>query len=351
MVAVEPREFKKVLIVRLSALGDVIHVLPALDALRHALPRAHLAWLVEDRAATLLAGHPQVDRLHVLPRGSIAAALFCERRPLAALEKLTAFFGDLRRERFDLAIDFQSNLRSALACVASGARMRAGLARGFGKEGSFFFYHRRLRPPGRRIHKVEKYLAMVRDLGFSTAGARARIAVPEASRARVAPFFAALGAGRIVALHPGVSARGAEKRWAPEKFAAVAEALAARGARPIVTWGPGERPLAERVVILARGAATIAPETTSLLDLAAIYARCDTVSGADTGPIHLAAALGVPVVGLYGPKDPAIYAPWSSRTGGPADTIFRERMSEIGVEEVVEAVLRAAAQAPAAARA
>lgn len=351
----------KVLIVRLSALGDVVHVLPALDALRRGLPGAHLAWLVEEKAASLLAGHPQLDRVHVLPRGRAVAALLRERRPFAAARALSGFFGALRRERFDVALDFQGNLRSSLAALFSGARTRVGFARGFCKEGAHLFTNVHVTPPGRRVHKVEKNLALVRALGVDTARARARLAIPEAARGRAAAFFGGLGRGAFVGLHPGVSKFGAFKQWPPARYAAVARALAERGeARAVVTWGPGERDLAERVVALAPGAAALAPETASILELAAIYERCAAVLGCDTGPVHLAAALGVPVIGLYGPKDPRVYAPWGGERGR-VDTIWKEVhcspctlrwcgnvicMDSILPEEVTAALERAIAAAP-----
>jgi lipopolysaccharide heptosyltransferase I len=352
---------RRLLIVRLSALGDVIHVLPALDALRRALPEAHIAWLVEDRAATLLAGHPQLDRVHVLPRARLAATLFRERRPLAAAEGLAAFFGALRRERFDTAIDFQGNLRSGLATLLSGARRRVGFGRGFAKEGSHLLTNVHVAGFSRRSHKVERNLALVAALGIDTAGARARIAVPPDARARAAAFLAPLGPGPFVAIHPGVSKFGAFKQWAPERYAEVARALAARrAARAVVTWGPGERELALRVVSLSEGAAALGPETASLLDLAALFERCAAVAGCDTGPVHLAAALGVEVIGLYGPKDPRIYGPWVASRGGPAEVIWKHVhcspctlrwcgnvicMDAIGPGEVAAALERAVAHA------
>jgi ADP-heptose:LPS heptosyltransferase len=121
-----------------------------------------------------------------------------------------------------------------------------------------------------------------------------------------------------------VSDFGSNKQWEPERFGRTASRLAKEhGARCIVTWGPGERALAERVVAASQGAAQLCPETGSILDLAALYEACDLVIGVDTGPLHLAAALGVPVVGLYGPKDPAIYAPWDARTGAAASVVRR----------------------------
>jgi ADP-heptose:LPS heptosyltransferase len=148
--------------------------------------------------------------------------------------------------------------------------------------------------------------------------------MPDATRAWAREQIEALGGRPAVAIHPGVSDAGSIKQWDPDRFAATAIRLAReRGARSIVTWGPGERDLALRVVAASEGCAVLGPETASILYLAALYEACDLVIGADTGPLHLAAALGIPVVGLYGPKDPAIYAPWDARTGAAAPVVRR----------------------------
>ena len=351
---------RRVLLVRLSALGDCVHVLPALDALRRGLgPDAHLAWLVEEKAASLLAGHPQLDEVHVLPRAA-TSALLKARRPLAAAGALGRFFAGLRERRFDATIDFQGNLRSSLAALATGARLRVGFGRGACKEGSWVLRNLNVVPRRPRMHKVEKDLELVAALGVDTSSARPALALPAAARAKAAAFFGArFGAGEaVVALHPGVSKFGSFKQWAPGRYAKVADALArARGVRALVTWGPGERALAEQVA--ARTGpdtrAVVAPETASILELAALYERCAAVVGCDTGPVHLAAALGVPVVGLYGPKDPAVYAPWSGALGRPADAVWKAVhcspcalrwcgnvicMDAIGVGDVEEAVGR-----------
>jgi 3-deoxy-D-manno-octulosonic-acid transferase/heptosyltransferase-1 len=320
---------RRVLLVRLSALGDCVHVLPALDALRRGLgPQAHLAWLVEEKAASLLAGHPELDRVLVLPRAA-ATELVRARRPIAALRRLSGFLGELRAERFDATIDFQGNLRSGLAALATGARLRVGFARGYCKESSHLLRNRNVAPASRRMHKVEKNLALVAALGIDTKEARPHLRLPGEARTRAAALFAEQfpGHGPVVALHPGVSRFASFTQWAPERYAAVADALArGRAARSLVTWGPGERPLAEAVVAAAapETGAVVAPETASILELAAIYERCAAVVGCDTGPVHLAAALGVPVVSLYGPKDPAIYAPWSAREQRAADAIWKQ---------------------------
>jgi lipopolysaccharide heptosyltransferase I len=315
---------RRILIVRLSALGDLVHVLPLLDALRRARPDAHIGWLVEQGNASLLAEHPQLDQVIAFPRRQLAS-LLRRGRWIAAARLALAFLRELRAGRYELTIDAQCNLRSSLLARLSGARRRIGFAPPYTKEKAHWLSTDRVRVPIGGQLKVERNLALLGPLGIDGGGARARLAIPESARARARAFRARERGSELIALHPGVSGFGAIKQWAPERFAGVARRLAAeRGTRCIVTWGPGERELAERVVEQSQGSAGLAPETGSLLELAALYLACDAVIGGDTGPVHLAAALGVPVVGLYGPKDPAIYAPWDAVRARPATTVWKQ---------------------------
>jgi ADP-heptose:LPS heptosyltransferase len=269
-----------------------------------------------------------------------------------------------------VSLDAQCNLRSGLLARLSGAARRIGFAPPYTKEKAHWLLTDRVVVPQGGQLKVERNLALLGPLGVDGRGARPRLAIPEPARASARAFRARQGDAELVALHPGVSGFGAIKQWAPERFAGLARRLFdERGARCIVTWGPGERELAEQVAAASRGAATVAPETRSLLELAGLYEVCDAVVGGDTGPIHLAAALGVPVVGLYGPKDPAIYAPWDGARGRAATTVWKQVhcspcrlrrcdnvicMPAIGVDDVTGALARALADeelapAPAAA--
>jgi len=318
----EPSRPRRILIVRLSALGDVVHALPLLDALRRAHPRAHIGWLVEEKAASLLADHPQLDRVWVVPRWE-AAGLLRRRRPAAALGVLARFVRELRAARYEIAIDVQSNGRSSALALLSGARRRIAFSREFAKEWGSWLATDRVRPTDVGLHKVARNLELLRPLGVDARGARPQLPLPEAALARARERTASLGRPRV-ALHPGVSGFGAIKQWDPVRFARTAKRLAdEHGASCLVTWGPGERELALRVVDASEGAARLAEPTASILELAALYTHCDLVVGGDTGPVHLAAALGVPVLGLYGPKDPEVYGPWDGRTGRRARAVRR----------------------------
>jgi len=270
----------------------------------------------------------------VLPRHEVVR-LLKRGRLLAALGLVWGFFRALRSARYQVAIDPQSNLRSSVVAWLSGAKRRIGFGRRFSKERSYLLRTDRVDPGPGPLLKVERNLARLEPLGVPAAGAPATLPIPEALLERARAWVReASGEGSspekgpgdeaargtrpgLVAFHPGVSAFGQIKAWAPERYAELAKAAHdALGVRAVITWGPGERALAERVVEAAGEAALLGPETGSLLELAALYRALAAVVGSDTGPIHLAAAIGVPVVALYGPKDPAIYGPWSP--GGAA---------------------------------
>jgi lipopolysaccharide heptosyltransferase I len=303
---------KSVLLVRLSALGDVVHVLPALAALRAALPGAKLGWAVEERAGSLLEGHPQLDRRHLVPRGALERAFRRGDVP-GFLVLASRAIREIRRERYEVVLDFQSNFRSSLLARLSGAPRRIGQPAPYSKEGSRLLLGESPDPVARSVHKIERNLRLLAPLGI-VPGATPRpvIPEPETSRALGERFRDSAGGKPLVLLHPGVSAFGSFKAWREEGYAALARDLAAsRGAHVAIAWGGAQEKVgAERVVALARGAACLAPATATVLDLAALLRRVALFVGADSGPLHLAAALGSPVVGLYGPKDPSTYGPY-----------------------------------------
>ena len=306
----------RVLFIRLSAIGDVINALPALAALRRGLPRARIGFAVEDRASELIAEHPHVDRIHVTPRRRWAHQLKNPLRWGTLLREIGAFRRELRAERYEVALDCQGNWKGALHGLASGAPRRIGFGRHHCRDWSHLFSHERVSPPPSPLHRVEKFLLLVETLvGRAPRGNRGgSYALPEAegSRRRADGFRAAARLGAYLVIHPGTSDSGRAKRWIPERFGQLAERIgAAHPLRAVVTWGPGERGLAERVVATAAGHAILSIETPTLLDLAEILRPARLFIGCDSGPLHLASALAVPTVALFGPKDPRVYGPRS----------------------------------------
>ena len=297
------------------------HALPLLDALRRARPQAHIGWLVEEAAASLLTDHPQLDQVWVAPRAALKSHLR-GRQFGQAWRLLRETRRALRAARYDVTLDVQCNLRSALMARATGAPRRIAFAPPFSKEGAHRFATELVPVTGEPQLKVERDLQILRPLGIDPSGARSHLAIPQEDR--VAARTLRAKEGPVVGLHPGVSGFGAFKRWAPERYAGLARRLFEdRGVRSLVTWGPGEDGLAAKIVADAGEAALQAPATRSLRALGALYEICDVVVAADTGPLHLAAALGVPTVGLYGPKDPAIYGAWNGKTGEKAITVWK----------------------------
>ena len=307
---------QRILFIRLSAVGDVINTLPALTALRLGLPDARIGFAVEDRASDLIAGHPHVDRVHITPRRRWARYL---RNPLlwgTLLREMTALRRELRGEQYDVALDCQGNLRGALHGLASGAARRIGFSRHHCREWSHLFTHEQVSPPPGPLHRVDKFLHLARALAgeeISTDGT-ATYALPEAkdSRQRAGDFRATAGLRDYLIIHPGTSETGRAKRWIPERFGELAHRIGATHQLPaVVTWGPGERELAQRVVDASKGYAVLSIETTTLLDLAEMLRPARLFVGCDSGPLHLASALAVPSVALFGPKDPRVYGPRS----------------------------------------
>jgi heptosyltransferase I len=306
----------RILFVKLGSIGDVVHTLPALAAVRRALPRAEVSWVVERGAAEILRDNPLLESLIEVDTKAL------RRWPMSG-ETLPAARRQLRRLRaspFDLAIDFQGLLKSALVAKLSGAPRRVGFARAHLREpASRFLLTRTVRVPA-RMNVIGKNLALVAGaLGVGVPATADEYEFPVAvSRAHEREADEVIGSvgERFAILNPG--AGFPTKLWDAERFGALADALSFNfGLRSVVTYGPGERELAERVTSSSRGGAAVAASP-SLKGLYALARRAALFVGNDSGPMHLAVAAGAPVVGLFGPTE------WW-RNGSP-------RAEDIGVE-------------------
>lgn len=294
----------KALIVRMSSIGDVVHVLPALAALRHHGWDA--GWLVETPAAALLERNAAVLRTHLLPRAQ-TLTLRAARRTAA----------ELRRETYDVALDFQGLWKSALWARFAGAPRLVGFASAWRREPlSALLIREGASPTSEAVHIIDKNLALLRGLGIDEVGLREfPLPASEAEAVTVRQGLKSLRIGGFVILNPGGG--WASKLWPPEGYGTVARALRERGLDALVTWGPGEQALAERVVRASDGAAVRCFPTT-LLEYIELCRETRLVIAADTGPLHVACAVGAPVLGLYGPTDPERNGPFS-----PDDRVVR----------------------------
>jgi lipopolysaccharide heptosyltransferase I len=284
------RNSPRILIVRLSAIGDVIHGVPVLCALRDALPQAFLSWVVEGRAGDLLAGHAALDELVRVPRGWLKSPheVWRLRRRLHSL-------------RFDMAIDLQCLTKSAIAAWLSGAPRRIGKAGEDGRELSRWI-HNELVPCG-GAHVIEHYLDLLTPLGIESPVVKFDLRESPADGQMANEFLARSGiaVGSFALMNPG--AGWPSKIWPAERYGQLASKLAAsHGIKCVAVWGAtSERPLAEAIVAASDGHAKLAPPT-SMTELGALCRRAAIFVGSDTGPMHLAVAVGTPTISLHGPS-------------------------------------------------
>jgi heptosyltransferase I len=287
----------KILLVRLGALGDIVHAIPVAAALREQWPGARIDWLVDARHAAILELVPAVDRRIAADTRTIAGWLGLVRR--------------LRHERYDAAVDMQGLIKSAALARLSGAARVIGFERAHLRErAAAVFYGESCRVPS-PAHVVDKNLSLL--AAFGVAGRERRFPIdvpPSASEGPIASRVSRDGARGFALINPG--AAWPNKRWPPARFGAVASAVAARhGLLSVVLWGPGEDGIAREVVEASRGAAMVAPPT-GIADVLALARNARLMVSGDTGPLHLAGAMGAPLVAIFGPTDPARNGPWSA---------------------------------------
>ena len=336
---------QSIIVVKLSAIGDVLHGVPTAIALKRAFPRARIGWVVEGRAGDVLAGHPAIDHLFRLPRGW--------------LKSFTAIRGLRRQLRDfapDVALDLQGLLKSALPTWLSGARVRIGHARPESREQAWRFYTHAVEAT--EPHVVDRNLHLLSALGIQTGHTAFDMPRWPVSRLRMQEWIASLRQPHAPALiNPG--AGWPSKIWPTDRFAAVARELDRRGVPSIVVWGgDAERDAASRIVAGSSGAAIMAPPTT-LQDLGELCRLARVFISSDTGPLHLAAAVGTPCVGLFGPVPAKRNGPYGPghRTVEPAVSLRpawadrktdRVAMDAIDIDSVVAATTAVLARSAAA---
>lgn len=280
---------QRIAIIKPSALGDILHALPVLPALRRRFPDATITWIVNRSYEVLLSGHPDLDATLPLDRHPFRGGL---RQGFA---KPRAFLGALRAARFDLVIDLQCLFRSGLLAWLSGAKTRIGLSSA--REGSRFFHTHVVQDGGFEVHAVDRYWKVIEALGDPPGEKRFFLPVQPEARAWVDAQLSGLPRPYLAL---GVGARWLTKRWPPAHFAELARRTQDRyGGTALFVGSPDERPLAEEAAQLTGGPSRVFAGDTTLLQLAALLAAADVVIANDTGPLHLAVALGRPVVAPF----------------------------------------------------
>ena len=298
----------KILIVRLSALGDIVHALPVLAAIKKAHPDAQVDWLVEENYAAMLALAAGLNRRVIVRAKTDGDTPGAIRFAGGGGYWRAARY--LRAQRYDVSLDLQGLLKSAVWARVSGAKRVIGFDRAHLREELAASFYSEAVVPDDSGHVMRKNLSILSALQI-VPPVPELLLQPVATPEMVKSIHAAGGADGFVVINPG--AAWPNKCWPPDRFGAVAKALRDRtGLHSLVTWGPKERHLADAVAQASGGAATAAPPT-SVADLAALMRSAALVISGDTGPLHIAAAVGTPIVGLFGPTRPERNGPWEPR--------------------------------------
>jgi heptosyltransferase I len=310
------RNLERLLIVRLGSMGDIIHTMPAAIALRRAFPEAIIGWIVEERWAELLCAAPEprsgprsvrrpiVDRIHAVNTKDWRHSLLS----IQTWEQAAAVVSELRAVGYQAAIDFQGAVRSALLARWSGATSVYGI-RQPRENAASMFYTRQIAPAG--THVVEQGCSLAATVvGRSLEAPKVEFPCDPAAECKVEDWLRSKSVNDFVLLNPG--AGWGAKEWPAERYGEVAKALANQGVTPLINSGPGEEQLVRVAESASQGTAITID--CSLGQLIALTRRASLFIGGDTGPMHLAAALGIPVVAIFGPTDPARNGPFGTRS-------------------------------------
>lgn len=314
----------KILIVKTSAIGDVLHTLPALAVLKKKYPTAQISWLVEEAAAPVVLGHPDLHQVIVSPRKQWIKNVK-EGHWLRTGREFMAFIQHLRKVKYDLLIDFQGLLKSSLLIACCRAQRKVGFGRGMAHaEGSYLFLTERVPPVDMDIHAVDRELLLLEGLGISSDTVDISLSVAAEKCKAATELLVAAGADLdrpVIAINPMTT--WPSKHWTSSGFADLAEVLAKRGLTVVFTGGPGDHgPIQEILAGLQPGLVISIAGQTDLMTLAAVYRLARLVISTDTGPMHLAASVHTPVVALFGPT-----APWRTGPYGNIHKVVRKDLA------------------------
>jgi heptosyltransferase-1 len=304
-----------ILIIRLSAIGDVIHTLPTVDCLRNHFPGCTITWAIEDRASDLISGYHGVDNIIVFNRKQIFSSMR-RLKLFDAAGELKGFFENLRRIRFDLVLDFQGLLKSGLIVFFSRGKRKLGYRSG--REGSPLFYDEKVPAPDFHDHAIARHMALIEYLGIAGSPPMFYPLFTEENEKNVQLLFDKFRIDKekpLVLFHP--AARWKTKEWPYERAARLCSLLSRRGCRVVLVGGTEEKEYLDSLCD-NENVKTLGGQTT-LRELACIISKSTLMVSMDSGPMHLSCAVGIPVVALFGPT-----GPWRTGPFGRNDHIIRK---------------------------
>lgn len=303
-----PDDFKKILIIKPSSLGDIILALPALSALRRSFPDAEISWLIRPEFATLIENHPHIDRIIIFDRKFLGKAL----QNAKAFAALLSLISGLRKEKFDAVFDFQGLFRTGSLAWLADCKNRFGMTPA--REHAYFFYTEKVPQDADCIHLVDYYLKIVKTAGASDTDVRFVLPIAPAAADAANRLLTThkIALNNYVVLVPGSA--HPDKCWPVERFAKLAEKIHADFGLSIVATGiDSEKPMLEKLARLADIPITNLAGRTTISELAALLKSARLVVSNDTGTGHIAAALATPTVIIFGRSNPARVQPYARR--------------------------------------
>lgn len=324
---------EKILVIKPSSLGDIVHSLPFLNVLRDRFPRSEIHWIIAKGFEGLLEDHPMISRLLVINKDEWKKI----KNVKDTISELRSLFKSLKKEKFDIVADLQGLLRSGVLTAATGASVRVGFKEA--REGSSIFYTHRVEG-GKDIHAVDRYLKIAKFLGCDIADVCFPLPLSFGS-SRVTQY---LPDKEYAVLVPG--ARWKTKKWPPERFGELASRLPMKF---LVVGGKSDTDISNRVVNSSKGNAISIAGKTNIKELIEIMRKAKFVVSNDSGPMHIAAALGVPVFAIFGPTNPLRTGPYGKghiiiRKGVECSPCYKRScrdikcMEMIGVKEVADII-------------
>jgi len=303
----------KILILRLSAVGDVLRTLPAVMALKKYCPSSHIAWVVEEPAKTLLESQPEIDQVIVFPRKRWTEGMKSIGKVWKTFKEMGQFILELRKQKFDFVLDFHGIIKTGMISFLSGSPKRIGYDRKSSREGNFLLSNIKVKLPKEKISRYQRNFALLKGVGLEVKDFEARLHIPQRDKEFVESFFNGFNPPLrrpYIAIHAGTNPKALFKRWMPGHYAQLADRMIRElDATVIFTWGPGELESVEAIRKEMREQSVLGLETESLTELGELFRRCDLYVGGDTGPMHIASLMGTPVLVIYGPTDPVFNEP------------------------------------------
>lgn len=316
----EINRLESILIIKLSAIGDVVHTLPLLEILRKNFPESRIDWLIEEEAGRIIDYHSCVDHVIVSRRKSWQKRIFRISEIPDVAREIGRFLNRLRSAKYELVIDLQGLFKSGLLTgLSKGERKIASTG---GKEASRLFLTEKPYPVNYSEHAIERYLKVIGYLGCRMDSWEGAIPVRESDKKPIDLFFRKnnIQDQRAIAINP--MARWKTKLWEPDKFSLLADRLQKElSCRIIFTGSKDDRPHVSNILDQTKNGPFNLAGRTSLKELAYLYSKCRVLISTDTGPMHMAAAMGCPVVAIFGPT-----APWRTGPYGKGHKIIRKEM-------------------------